>query len=258
MNRILELSVYILAANEEEDLPGAIESARDLAHEIVVIDGGSTDRTVELAEELGCRVARRDFDNFTNQRRFALTQVQGPWVLSLDADERLTTALVREIHDLLTAIGASNPVGAYRLPFVIRFMNQTMRFGGLGRERHVRLFRKDRVTMAEGRGVHEIYQIKEGLTGDLKNPIIHRPYRDLMEYLSKAELYTSLAAQDFLRLGHNLGFRHAWAPFYEFLRCFIFRLGFLDGFAGFVWALLSGYHRLMKLTKIRRLKAVVK
>ncbi|MBI4669709.1 MAG: glycosyltransferase family 2 protein [Elusimicrobia bacterium] len=253
------LSVLILATNEEEDLGGALESIRLLAQEVVVVDGGSTDKTRQIAENFGARVCPRPFDNFTEQRRFGLSCCQETWVLSLDADERVTPALRDEIAALLWWSDPSDMSdrsdtnkSGWLIPFQVSFMGRILRFGGLGSEKHLRLFRRDKVALAPFKGVHENYVLNGGIIGRLKNPIIHRPYRDLADYLSKCELYTTIWAGDFMAAGKKLGFRHSLIPAYEFFAGYFFRLGFLDGFSGFVWAALSAFHRHLRYAKIKQ------
>lgn len=243
------LSVFILATNEQEDLPGAIESVRGLADEVLVVDGGSSDQTREIAVRAGARVLSRPLDNFTEQRRFAIFQVQGSWILSLDADERVSPELRAEIPNAIKR----NGLGGWLIPFRTQFMGKEMGFGGHRGEKHLRLFRKDQVALVSGRGVHEQFQVKGGEVGRLRHPIRHRPYKDLGEYLAKCEFYTSLAARDFVAAGKKLGWRRHLIPAYEFFRSYFFYLGFLDGLAGLVWAGLAAYSRRVKHEKIKRL-----
>ncbi|MEK7288212.1 MAG: glycosyltransferase family 2 protein [Elusimicrobiota bacterium] len=243
----ISLSVFILATNEEEDLSGAIESVGGLADEVVVVDGGSTDRTRVVAERAGARVVNRLMDNFTAQRQFALAQVRGEWVLSLDADERVSSGLAGEIRG---SLGRKNCDG-WLIPFKTQFMGRALRFGGAGGEKHLRLFRKDKAALVPGRGVHEEFKVPEGRTGVMAEAILHRPYKDLGEYMSKCEFYTALAARDFVASGKKLTWRYSLIPVYEFLRSYVFYFGFLDGLAGLVWAVLAAYHRRVRHEKIR-------
>lgn len=244
------LSVLILATNEAEDIGVCVESARSSAQEIVVIDGGSSDKTVEIARSLGAKVFERSFDDFTSQRAFGLEQTAGEWVLSLDADERLSPNLAQEI----SAVLASTQRDGYVIPFEVQFMGKTMRHSGLGGETHLRLFRKDKVKLAKNHSVHEVYELPPGSrVGRLGGFIKHRPYRDIAEYLIKCDFYADLYARDFLSAKKTLSLRHQLVPAYEFFRCYFLRLGFLDGFPGLAWAALSAYHRKTRLAKIRTL-----
>lgn len=243
------LTTIILATNEEEDLPGCLESLKSLNCRIIVIDGGSADQTPCLARNGGAEVHVRPFDNFTEQRRHALSLVQTPWALMLDADERLSPDLAQEIKEAVQ----KDEADAYELPFEIQFMRRHMRFSGLGKEKHMRLFKTQMVELKQGLGVHEIFVVGSKRIGRLKNPVRHRPYKNLAEYLSKCNLYTDLATQDFLKNGKKLSWRHGWIPAWEFFRVYFLRLGILDGVPGLAWALLSAYHRRVRYDKIANL-----
>lgn len=245
------ISALILASNEERDLAGALKSLEGLASEVVVVDSGSVDSTVEIARRSGAKVVSRPFDNFTQQRSFGLSHCSGSWILSLDADERVTEELSREI----SAVLHSSSLEGYEIPFEIEFMGRILKFSGRQRERHLRLFRKDAVEMKAALSVHEQYRIR-GRAGRLAGKIRHRPYADLAEYMAKCELYTDLAARDFVAKGKHLSFRYRLIPAYEFFRTYVAYLGFLDGFPGLVWSALSAYHRYMRYEKVRRLQRV--
>jgi len=165
----------------------------------------------------------------------------------LDADERLSGPLASEVREAVQL----NSFEAFEIPFQTEFMGRLMRFSGLGGEKHPRFFRKEAVAWTSGRSVHEKLAIHSGRLGRLRGAILHRPYRDLREYLEKAERYTDLAARDFAANGRTLSWRHEWIPAYEFVRSYFLNLGFLDGLPGLVWAALSAYHRRLRFFKIR-------
>lgn len=244
------ITVLILASNEEEDLPAAIASVKEVAQEILVVDGGSKDSTKETARRLGAKVVERPFDNFTNQRDFGMSQASEPWILSLDADERLSAQAAKEIPQVIQ----SQEYAGYEIPFETEFMGRVMRFSGLSGEKHLRLLRKSAARMKPGLQVHERFEV-EGKTRLLSGVIRHRPYKNLSEYLAKCELYTDLAAQDFVRKGKRLSWRHSLIPCYEFFRCYFLRLGILDGYPGLIWSALGAYHRYLRYAKARRLLA---
>lgn len=245
------IGVVIIATNEERDLPACLDSVRSLRCPILLVDGGSRDGTRDIARKAGARVLERPFDDFARQRRYALERASTPWILQLDADERVSPGLAREIARVM---GAKTPrYGAYRIPFQVSFMGRRMRFSGLGTQKVLRLFRKDAVELRGDRSVHEAYRVTAPRIGDLRHPIFHHPYADLAEYAAKCELYTDLAARDFAANGGKLSWRHDWIPAWEFFQRFILRLGFLDGFPGLLWAVLSAYHSKVRYGKIRRL-----
>lgn len=242
----------IVAVNEERDLPACLDSVRALRCPILLVDGGSRDATRDIARKAGARVLERPFDDFAKQRLYALEQTSTPWILQLDADERVGPDLAREI---VRVMDEKTPASfdAYRIPFQVSFMGRRMRFTGLGNQKVLRLFRKDAVELCLGRSVHEAYRVRTSRIGSLQHPIFHHPYADLGEYAAKCKLYTDLAARDFIAGGGRLSWRHDWIPAWEFFQRFILRLGFLDGFPGLLWAVLSAYHSKVRYGKIQRL-----
>jgi glycosyltransferase involved in cell wall biosynthesis len=245
-----ELTALIIAQNEEEDLPRCLDSLKPLECRILVIDGGSSDQTRAVADQSGAQVLLRPFDDFTSQRSFALSQVETPWVLQIDCDERLSPELAAEIKSLIEKDSAD----AALLPFQIEFMNQRMRFSGLGGEKHLRLFKKEKIRVLQDRSVHEGYAVADSSRlVTLRGKVLHRPYKNLGEYMVKCELYTDLAAKDFVQRGRTLSLRHRFIPAWEFFSRYILRLGILDGVPGLTWALLSAYHKKVRYFKVRQL-----
>ncbi|MFC1521504.1 glycosyltransferase family 2 protein [Elusimicrobiota bacterium] len=244
-----KLTVVVIATNEEKDIGQCLRSVKPLGCRILVVDGGSTDSTIRIAEDLGAEIAHRKFDDFLSQRRYALDLVKTEWVLSLDADEHIDTELNAQI---LSSIEKNSKSGFW-IRFEILFMGRKMRFCGLGKEKHMRLFRKDAIRLVQLKRVHEAYKV-EGAKSLIKTGVIfHKPYENLSDYLTKCELYTDLAAEDFVKQGKKLNVRHHFIGPYEFFRRYLLQLGFLDAFPGFAWAALSAYHRTVRYSKIRRL-----
>ncbi len=241
------LSAIIIAKNEEEDLPGCLLSLAGLTSEIiVVIDSSSSDRTEIIAKEHGCKTIRRDFDSYAAQKQAALEAATEEWVISIDADERVSDLLKKEIADFLSG----NPgVNGVEIRFLIEFMGRQLRFGGLGHEKHLRLFRRLAARFVGG-VLHEGLEVS-GRTGALFQGVIHhKPYKDLSEYLQKLDRYTTLAAQK----GRSLGKRFYWwhhliLPWENFSRL-ILKMGILDGKPGMVWAGLSAFHHWLKYAKL--------
>lgn len=217
------LSATIVAQDEERDLPDCIASLEGFCDEILVVDGGSRDRTREVAAKAGARVLERPFDDFARQHEFARTQARGDWVLAIDADERASPEL------RAASFGGD---AAYSLPFRNHFRGIWLRHGGFWPDRHVRLFRRDACRYDPRRTVHEKL-IVEGSVGRLDAPILHFTYDSLQDCLSKMDRYGEQAA----RMLHAQGVRAAaWEialrPLWRFVRGYVLRLGFLDGAPG--------------------------
>ena len=226
------ISAYILAFNEAEKVKAAAETVL-WADEIVVVDSHSTDGTAEIATALGARVVQVPFAGFGDLRNRAIEACGSDWIFSLDADERCTAAVRDEILRLLAGTPASD---VYRVPRKSFMMGRWIRGSGwYPNFRQPQLFRKGsmRYTLEP---VHEGYELLSGKpVGTLGNAIWQFPFRDLDEVLRKANRYSSLGAGKLAgkrvsmagALGHG-----AWS----FLKHYIFKLGFIDGWAGFVIA----------------------
>jgi glycosyltransferase involved in cell wall biosynthesis len=240
------LSAIVITRNEERDLPACLESLAGVADQVVVVDSGSTDRTQDVARAGGAHFYEKAWEGFGPQKQYALAQAGGAWVLNLDADERLTP----EGGKVLRAFLDAPPPGtdAYALPFQLYFLGRRLRFGGCFRERHVRLFRREKARY-DPDPVHESVRV-EGRTGFLPAPVRHESYRDFSEYLLKCETYTGLIARRKFSRGQRF---HAWQNLrlaWEFGVRYVFKGGFLDGSAGFIYAALSAYYAWLKHVRL--------
>ncbi|HEX5443529.1 MAG TPA: glycosyltransferase [Pirellulales bacterium] len=240
------LSVMIIALNEEQNLPGLLERIGG-ADEIVLVDGGSRDRTVEIAKAYGARVFHRPFDTFARQQNFALSLARGDWVLSLDADERPTPAMLAEIRRRLS----SGRCDAYRVRVRSSIFGRAMRFSGTQDDRQLRLVRRG---LAAWRGdVHETLET-QGRVGQLRHWLDHDPLPNLNMFLAKMSRYTRLEAS--ARVAKQTPPRRyeAWlAPPREIFRRLIWKQGLWDGPQGWAFCLLSGLSQWVLADQHRRL-----
>ena len=242
----MSLSAILIAKNEERDLPGCLDSLKGLASEIVVmVSDETTDRTEEIARAAGTKVLRRRFDDYARMRQASLEAASGDWCLWIDPDERVTPALAAEIR---SALARSPSFDAYYIPFEVLFLGRALRWGGLGSESHVRLFRRSKSRFVGG-ALHEGVQVGRP-TGRLDGKIVHEPYKTISEYLEKLDRYTSLAAEKRFAAGRRFSaWRHLILP-WEFFARAVLKLGFLDGFPGLAWAGLSAFHSWLKYVKL--------
>ena len=239
------LSVALITHNEEKNLGRTLASVR-WADEIIVVDSGSTDSTVEIARSFGATVIERSWPGFAAQKNFALAQCTGTWVLSLDADEELSPELQRQIRTLL----ASQPVvDAFRLKRRNLFLGRWIKRGGFYPDAKLRLFRRTTANFGaqpafENRPVHETIHF-DGASQTLDYDLIHHAYPSLSDYLEHMERYSNLGAGLLLEKGRisralpSFVARTLLFPVLTFLWNYILRLGFLDGREGL---LLHSYH----------------
>jgi glycosyltransferase involved in cell wall biosynthesis len=241
------LSVAIVTLNEADNLARTLSSVR-FADEIVVVDSGSTDRTVEIASSFGAKVFSEPWKGFALQKNSAIDQCVGTWVLSLDADEELTDELQAEIRSMLEADAQMTPqVDGYRLRLRHVFLGRWMRHGGYYPDMKLRLFR--RVTSSglahfTDRPVHESVAVV-GRVEMMKNDFLHHGYPNLEIYLEHMNRYSTLGAQIVAAKGRvsrswpAFLWNVALVPKLTFVWNYFFRLGFLDGREGL---LLHLYH----------------
>jgi glycosyltransferase involved in cell wall biosynthesis len=228
-----KISAYILAYNEAEKIAAAVSSVL-WADEIVVADSGSTDRTVEIAASLGAQVVQIPFQGFGDLRNQAVAECRHEWIFSLDSDERCTAAVRDEILSLLAA-GVGHD--AYLVPRRNYIMGRWIKGSGwYPNFRQPQLFRKGAMRYTN-EVVHEGYELLTGKPlGQLQNAIMQFPFRNLEEIIRKMDRYSTLGARKLaakrVSMGSALG-HGVWA----FIKHYIFKRGFKDGWAGFVIAL---------------------
>lgn len=233
------LSVVLITLNEAANLPRTLASVQGLG-EIIVVDSGSTDATVEIARHFGARVFVEQWKGFGAQKNSAIEKAAGDWILSLDADEELSPELAGEIQALLAA-GADSAFAAYRVPRLNHFLGRPLRHGGYWPDPKLRLFRRGAAHF-ENRPVHETMQVKGPAgrikTGQLKGHLIHHCYPTMDEYIEHMNRYSTAGAQmlvDAGRAGSSwiwLAWNAVLNPAATFVYNYVFRLGFLDGRAG--------------------------
>jgi glycosyltransferase involved in cell wall biosynthesis len=246
------LSVIVIAKDEEASIARTLESVA-FADEVVVVDSGSTDRTVAIARELGAKVTMTaDWPGFGPQKNRALDLAHGDWVLSLDADEWLTAESAEEIRRVVSANDAE--VVAYRMPRRSSFCGRFLRHSGWWPDYVLRLFRRGRARFSDDM-VHERV-IADGKIETLSLPIMHETFVDLEDLVDKMNRYSTHGAQQLQREGKSSSLVEAIArALWAFFRTYVLRAGFLDGREGFMlaWATAEGtYYRYAKLMRLQR------
>ncbi len=243
------LSVAIITHNEEDNIRGALESVK-WADEIVVVDSFSTDRTAEICREYTDKVFSFEWSGFSEQKNRAVSLTTNPWVLVLDADERVTRELKDEILDV---IKDKSSMDGYYLPRKNYFARRWIKHGGWWPDYTLRLFRREK-GLFEAREVHESIKVL-GSTGYLKNPIEHYTYKGIDDYLKRMQTYSTLAAKELLKKGRRANiFDIIFRPPATFFRMFFLQLGMLDDIYGIILAYLYSVYTYKKYWKLREMR----
>ncbi|MCF6288911.1 MAG: glycosyltransferase family 2 protein [Proteobacteria bacterium] len=241
----MKITAIIPTYNEEKHIANAIESV-SFADEIIVIDSFSTDKTVEIVKESSINLIQRKFDDFSSQKNHAILKAKHQWIFVLDADERVTPKLKEEI---LQTIKKDSNIVAYWVFRTYHFMGRRIKYGGWQRDKVIRLFKKNECKY-DGRLVHEEIETF-GKISFLKNKLEHYSYNGFDHYIYKLNQYAWLQAKALHKKGKKVNLFHILLkPAFRFFKQYIIRLGFLDGFPGFVSAFLQAYGVLTRYIKL--------
>jgi glycosyltransferase involved in cell wall biosynthesis len=241
----------VITRNEEANIGPCLDGLA-FCDERIVVDAGSTDRTVALARERGARVETHDWQGFGVQKNFALSLAQGDWVLSVDADERVSPALAREIERALVEGRADG----YEIPRLSSFVGREMRHSGWFPDYVLRLFRRGKARFSDDL-VHERV-ICDGPVARLTEHLAHDSVTRLEQAISRVDRYSTAGAEMLVASGRRVSFAQGITHgVWSFFRAYVLRLGFLDGHAGFLLAVANAegtYYRYMKAWLAQRRK----
>lgn len=242
----MKISATIITFNEERNVARAIESLR-CADEIIVVDSGSHDRTVEIAEKLGARVLDRNWSGYSDQKNWAAEQARHDWILSLDADEAVSEMLEAEIWQLkkngMTA-------DAYTMPRLAQYLGRWILHSGWHPDRKIRLYDR-RKAQWEGKFVHEGLSVN-GKLETLDGPLLHFTCQSLSEHLRTMDRYTTLAAEQLVERRARITMGHLlFKPWWEFFRTYLLKRGFQDGAEGLAIAWMGALYMFLKYAKAR-------
>jgi glycosyltransferase involved in cell wall biosynthesis len=242
----MKISATIITFNEERNLPRALESLR-CCDEIVVVDSGSTDRTVEIAEKLGARVLEANWRGYAGQKNYASDEAVHDWVLSIDADEALSEDLEAEIWQLKK----NGPVyDAYTVPRLAQYLGKWILHSGWHPDRKMRLFDR-RKARWQGEFVHESV-VSTGRVGELQGNLLHYTCGSLTEHLKTMDRYTTLAAEELVAHKTRIGYgKLLLDPPWTFFRTYVLQRGFLDGMEGLTIAYMASLYNFLKFAKAR-------
>lgn len=251
---MINLSVVILTKNEEKNIEECLKSVAGWADEIIVVDDESIDKTREICSKFAHKILVRHMDIEGRHRNFAYAQAKNLWVLSLDADERATEELKKEIED---ALNTETKYNGFTIPRRNYIGDYWVRYGGWYPSPQLKLFRKDKFRYEEA-GVHPRAFMGDPC-GHLKSDIIHYSYKNIEDFLGKLNNQTSREAQKWygqnkpMRLG-----RFIWRTYDRFFRSYFGKRGYKDGFIGFVIAYFAGLYQFLSYLKYREIIAMSK
>lgn len=242
----MKLTVTVITCNESAHIAAALDSVA-WADEIIVVDSGSTDGTVEIARGKATRVISRGWPGYSEQKNFAAGEATYDWVLSMDADERVTPPLAAEIQALLRD---GPKARGYRVRRVSYYLGRWIRSTDWFPDYQLRLYDR-RFGRWNGLKIHESFRLSDGQPSMLRGELEHYAYRDISHHLQKIDSYTTLISEQWHEEGRRTSLSAlALHPPFAFFRNYVLRAGFTDGTPGLVISVLNSYYVFLKLAKL--------
>jgi glycosyltransferase involved in cell wall biosynthesis len=248
-HKMVPISAVIITFNEEHDIERTL-AALDFCNEIIVVDSGSNDATEPMCRKFNCRFMVRPFDGDGPQKRFAISQAVNDWVLVVDADEEVSPELKAEIRSLFSRTSPDS--AGFRVPISLVFMGKLLKHGGEYKKTHLRLFNRTKGNYNTN-FVHGGASVS-GKTSTLQNHLLHYSYAGLHDYLEKFNAYTSASAEALFNKKRRGAVVQSLVRLpLTFIKIYLIKGCFLDGYPGFVWSLLSSFYPVIKFMKLHEL-----
>jgi (heptosyl)LPS beta-1,4-glucosyltransferase len=246
----MKISATIITLNEEENIAEALETLA-WADEIIVVDSESTDCTVEIARRFTDKVITQKWLGYAAQKNFATEQATNDWVFNLDADERITPDLQRQIETLKQSDNID--AAAFEMPRKVFYLGKWIKYSGWYPDYKIRLYNRTKGRW-QGDYVHESVKV-DGEVKRLDGDILHYTVRNASEHHLRLDRYTTLAAQEAFEKGKRASFaKMAFAPFATFIKSYLFKRGFLDGYQGLAIACFAAHYVFLKYIKLWELQ----
>ncbi|MGL4391847.1 MAG: glycosyltransferase family 2 protein [Fusobacteriaceae bacterium] len=242
----------MITLNEEKNLERTLKAVEGLADEIIIVDSGSTDKTVLIAEKFGAKVIFQKWLGYGQQRNIAIENSSGEWILCIDADEEIQPKLSKKIKEIINCIDENSKEVVFEIKMISVCFGKILRYGGWGECYSVRFFKK-------GKGYFNSNDVHEEFVTDCKilkieEHLLHYSYLTLEEYFSRFNRYTTEGALEYYSRGKKSSVTQIiFNPIYKFLRMYIFRLGFLDGIEGLMISVTSSLYSMVKYFKLREI-----
>jgi glycosyltransferase involved in cell wall biosynthesis len=247
---MINLSVVVITLNEEKNLARCLAAAKVIADDILVVDSGSTDATVAIAESFGARVLVEPFKGYVTQKNFADAHALHDWVLSIDADEVLSPELISSIQQI-----KNEPQQvAYELKRLTNYCGHWIKHCGWYPDKKVRLYQRSKGAWI-GDQIHESWELTTTPKnyGKLQGDLLHYSYHSFSDHLKQIEKFTEIMSRRDVANGKKVSiFKTIFAAKWKFIQSYFLKLGFLDGYAGFQVCLLSSFATYMKYSKIHQ------
>ncbi len=246
----MTLSVAIITLNEEKNLGRTLESVKNFADEIIIVDSGSTDKTKEIAKKYGAKFFYQKWLGFGPQRNKAIDLSTSDWILNIDADEEISKELAKKILEIKNQKKTSADV--YKINFMSVCFEKKIKYGGWSNIYRIRLFKKSSGRF-DNKNVHEEFQTNLKVL-KIHEYIYHHSYLNLQHYFEKFNYYTTLGAIEYYqrKVKANV-ISIIFNPIYRFINLYIFRLGFLDGIEGLLLATTNSLYTMVKYYKLREI-----
>lgn len=239
-----DLSVTIITLNEEKKIESCLESLQNLDCEIIIVDSGSTDKTLEIGKKYGAKIFFRKFDDFASQKNWAVSKCSNNWIFSIDADEVILKALAEEIK----AAVKDNEYSGFLIPRRNFILGGEIKHSRWSPDKHIWLWKKNK-----GKWVGEVHEevVVDGKVGELKIGKIHNQQETVSDFIRDNELYSSILSKKMFKEGIRFSlWRLFYDPLYEFVLRFFLKLGFLDGIRGFALAYLMAVYKVTVWIKV--------
>lgn len=245
----MKLSVAMITFNEEKILEKTLESVKEFADEIVIVDSGSTDRTKDIVEKYNALFFTENWKGYGPQRNSAIDKCSNEWILNIDADEEISPALREKIIDIKNGKLDGD---VFEINFTSVCFGKKLKHGGWSNSYHIRLFKKSAGRFNDNM-VHEEF-ITDSKIIRLKEDIYHHSYITLQDYFTKFNRYTTEGAIEYYKRGKKASvLQIIFNPTYKFIKMYVIRLGFLDGIEGLMIACTSAMYSMVKYFKLREI-----
>ncbi|WP_165372274.1 glycosyltransferase family 2 protein [Emticicia agri] len=246
----MPLSVVILTFNNTRTIRQVLEAVAGWANEIVIVDSGSTDETLSIAQEFGCKIYHHTFAGFGKQKHFAVEQATNNWVFVVDSDEVVTEALKQEID---AKVVEGTEYRGFMVPRILIFLGKKLKYGRESKLPTLRIFNR-KFGNYNDKDVHEDV-VLDGKTLILENEMLHYSFSDMAEFFQKMNDYSSRSAIELYKKGKRTSVLKVVTKFpVTFFVEYFIRLNFLNGYPGFVWAFTQAVYASLKYIKLRELQ----